>query len=526
MKSSLAKIRDQNVFDFFSMLIKVFVLVLIILMVCTIYAGLNDDKYVLEPLQVPKGLEEAGYTGTVIANHIQDKITDLKNSAQSSKSDSTQFEVNSNNDLNVQVMGLGVSSNSLVHQLRSLLGKRSNVISGELIDIDNQLQLTLRLTGKPSEKIIEPYELGSKGEALENIINSASESVLYYTDPYRLAVMQYRRGDQEEALKIIRYIIDERPNERKWGYLAWANLYQSNNDLERAERMLDKALELDPNFSLANTNMGWLAFRNEDYVGAIEHLSKNQASEDQKIGVYNGLALSHLRLGETEKAEAYYKKNVEVNSSEFWVYTNYSSFLINTKKDTAASLALLKLAEKNVERNADFYMVRAGSYAMKNKIDSALVFIDLALEYNPEHVPSLLYGGNILHGMKKDYVSAEKYLAKYVVAAAKQGYERGMIQNGYNTLAMNDYRLNQFDSALVHVDKAIELYSDNPYPWTTKAETYAFMNNHRKFYQYLDSALVRGFELQNYIEEEPYIRYKDEPRMISILNRKEEALKN
>jgi len=187
MKSSLAKIRDQNVFDFFSMLIKVFVLVLIILMVCTIYAGLNDDKYVLEPLQVPKGLEEAGYTGTVIANHIQDKITDLKNSAQSSKSDSTQFEVNSNNDLNVQVMGLGVSSNSLVHQLRSLLGKRSNVISGELIDIDNQLQLTLRLTGKPSEKIIEPYELGSKGEALEKIINSASESVLYYTDPYLLS---------------------------------------------------------------------------------------------------------------------------------------------------------------------------------------------------------------------------------------------------------------------------------------------------------------------------------------------------
>ncbi len=45
--------------------------------------GLDDDKYVLELLQVPIDLTDFGYPGVVIDNQIQDKITELKESTPS-----------------------------------------------------------------------------------------------------------------------------------------------------------------------------------------------------------------------------------------------------------------------------------------------------------------------------------------------------------------------------------------------------------------------------------------------------------
>ena len=52
------------------------------------------------------------------------------------------------------------------------------------------------------------------------------------------------------------------------------------------------------------------------------------------------------------------------------------------------------------------------------------------------------------------------------------------------------------------------------------------MNDHRKFKQYLDSAIVRGFVVSTLFKKESYRRYKDDPRVIKILDELKEGLKN
>jgi len=95
----------------------------------------------------------------------------------------------------------------------------------------------------------------------------------------------------------------------------------------------------------------------------------------------------------------------------------------------------------------------------------------------------------------------------------------------YNILAMSEYGIEEYDSAFVHVQMAIDIDTTNAVPYTTLAETHAFVGNHEAFYEAVAKAVKYGFDFAPYLLEEPYVRYKDDKRFLRLVKTKEEAEK-
>ena len=82
---------------------------------------------------------------------------------------------------------------------------------------------------------------------------------------------------------------------------------------------------------------------------------------------------------------------------------------------------------------------------------------------------------------------------------------------------MNDYRQQKYDSALVHARQAININPKVDYPYSTLAETNAYLGKVDSFYLNLEKATDRGFNLARYQNEEPYDRFKDQERFKKLL---------
>lgn len=86
-------------------------------------------------------------------------------------------------------------------------------------------------------------------------------------------------------------------------------------------------------------------------------------------------------------------------------------------------------------------------------------------------------------------------------------------------MAMIKYSIQEYDSALYYVDFAIGVDPQVAYPYTTLAETYAFMEQHESFYQSVEKALERGFNLSPFLQEAPYNRYEKDARFQALLRK-------
>lgn len=511
--------------DVFNFLIRVAVVVLIILLVHTIYKGLHQDGYSIQPIQAPKFYVDNGYSNIVIANRIQDEINQIKRIVNSSRRDSLQITTSNTKNLDVDVMGIGVSSHSLTDHLRDLLGIETKYIGGELTRLGPDISLTLRVYEKPVKKITETIITGQESEAFDKLMKSAAVQILLQIDPYYVSVMYYHDGEYEKAHELFRQMINDKSTDEKWAYLAWGNMAKKQRNKDLAIEKYKKSLELDPRFVLPIRNLAWTHFTDKDFEKAIHYFKRSYVIDRHNFGSVNGLASSNLALGNMEEAEKYYNINIKNHPDKLWSYGNYADMLLREKKDTTAAIQLYKKASVNVSHNDDYFLAQSGIYFFRGLQDSALLLINKAIEFNPNNVSALNILANFESRSNKDYIKAEQYIKQHVAALEKSSYDSYMKMSAYNSYAMNDYRLGKIDSAYVHVRKAISYLPEYGIPYTTLAEIYYLDGRINDFYKTFQKALDLGFEVREDLwNDEPYLSLKDDPKLRSMIEAS--ALKN
>lgn len=105
----------------------------IALLIFVIAEATFDKSPLVEPISVPKPLEEVGYTGTVIAQRLIDEIHVVGKQAKTSKN-RVLFKDESRVDslASLQLPSSSFSVRSVVSMMRSALGIRDNKIGGEI----------------------------------------------------------------------------------------------------------------------------------------------------------------------------------------------------------------------------------------------------------------------------------------------------------------------------------------------------------------------------------------------------------
>ena len=95
-------------------------------------------------------------------------------------------------------------------------------------------------------------------------------------------------------------------------YLAYS-LAELNKDLDRAEKLAMRAVQLDPTDAFIKDTLGWVYFQKGQYKKAVDYLEKAHKSLPD-VSVIADLGDAYLKLQQIEKAHQTFEKAIGVES--------------------------------------------------------------------------------------------------------------------------------------------------------------------------------------------------------------------
>ncbi len=487
--------------------------VLFAFLMVVIVRGLKEDGYKLQALQVPQNLEKAGYNGQVLALMMQDRVHELKMLANSRRDDSLDINVDVRPDLNLDVMGVGLSATSMIYHIKELLGRTTYTIGGNLLDLEQVLTLNVRMTDQEPFSAEVPYEEGRSREAINEIVDLGAKYVLGKTDPYRLAICYEREGDIPKSEDLIRKIIRDRPQDRKWAYNFWANIKHKLGDREKSYQYHRKAIEEDKDFILPIRGLAWKLHADKKYEEALAYFLRALEIDPKERSMDTGAAHCYRAMGKLDEADYHYRAFIEKFPENLYGYGNYSDFLMRYKEDTIGSADIWRQASENMGESGDLYLAQAAFQVMKGDSVEALRLGLQALDLEPDNIAVLTQMSKVYYNDIKDYNQSIIYSKRLVKLLEEESYDAWMIMSSYNYLALAEYEIAAYDSSIVHAKKAISYMPDNPFPWSTLAEAHLLKGDLDAFYEAIEKAISLGFDMDSYLNQHPYDRVKDQSRL-------------
>lgn len=496
-----------------SVILRIGTLFLIIMTVLLVFRIFKEEGYSIEGFSVPEGLSKNGFDGNVMARQLQDEYTLVKSEVKSIKTESFQSISGSEQaEMNISVMGFGISLRSIAFQLRELLGRKNNVIRCEITQADSALAVTMRMTNYASVTFISPPKLGERA-TFAYLNRKICEQILKNSDPYRLSLYFQRKGKYDEGIEIARKMLGENPEERHWAKIALGSAYQEMGQTALALKEFEEAAELSPNFALAYWRFALYYQQNGQDSLALPYLEKAlkiTPNEVQYLGIY-GSALNNLKR--FDESDRIFEKIVKLLPNDP-VWYSYWGGIKQKRGDIKGAKELFLLAAKHSLKINERLLNESYLAFLERDTVLGIKKSRQVLDYDPNNL-------SIIESLVQYYISKKQY--REITQLPKMTLnqmDKKIVQNYHNVLAMAFNMSGQKDSAFANVKIAIDVNPKNPVPFTTLAEVYAMNGDENKFYEILEKAFVLGFNPANLTPDDlPYSRFVGKKRYEDLLKK-------
>lgn len=510
---------------FTSLLLRLGALFLLVGLVVFLWRMLNYEGYNIQQFNVPKELAEKGFDGTVIARQLEDRYLWIKSIAVSVKEDSIQAVGDEQQpELNVDVLGVGLSLRSIGFHLRDLFGRKNNFIRGEITQADDTLALTLRMSGTMPERLEESLQPGVR-QAIDQLLLRAAEHLLKKTDPYRLAIYFNNEEQYEKGIETAKRMLIDRPSEEHWAYLAWGAILENQHQQEDALARFEMAIQAKPDFPLAWMRKGSLLAQMVRMQEAEECLAEAVRLKPDEPSYWNTYANLLSNNGRFEASDEAFQHMAALTEDEpGWMF-NWVDRLVSRGQMAEARSLLERVIVQADQRNNFSDQAYAKLFLAMLDRDSANID-----EYARIVVSGDLHNGFVLQMITRAYFNSKNYGEAIKVGKMINGLKNAadQKQRTYNLVAMAYNFSGQPDSALVYAQKSISIDTTADYPYSTLAECYHYLGNTPGFFHYLEVAFERGLStkiLQP--SDQPYDHYWNTPAFQELLKKYQEpALKD
>lgn len=500
--------------DISHILVRTAVLFLAVVVVLFAYRTFKDQGYIIEAFSVPQHLDASGFTGSIVAQRISDQVNSLKEEASSVKEDSIFLHNHNEPELNLAVMGVGISLRSVTFHLRSLFGRDNKTIGGEITKVGDQYELVLRMSGYPPQHFYLSEGSIKEASTIRQLINLGAEGVIKNTDPYRLAVVKYRRKQFDEALALTRYIIQKRPQETHWAYLAWGSILEKQGKREEAARKFQKAAHVKPDFALAYLRLSWIQQHLGLFPDAVHNMRQSVKYSPGNIDRINNLAWLLHWSKDYEGADSAFQKAITLAPEKAYLWTNWADSKLS-RGEIEEALELAEEAEKKAGESALKYAIKAMGALAKGDTLAGLKHAYTAFEIDPSE-------GFIMRSLARWHYEKGEY-EKVISIYQKANLGDKMSESQQQTLnytAMAYNHLGQHSNAFNTIRMAIGIDHSIGYPYSTLAETFAYTNQVDSFYYYLEQSFQLGMKTTSIdIDETPYNQYANDTRLSDLMNR-------
>ena len=481
------------------LVLKLGTLFLVSLFLLFIFRIFQDHGYVLEPFSVPQELEESGYTGQVIALRIQDELAELKGMIGSVKEDSLELKSN-NSDIDLSVLGLGLSLKSIAFQIREAMGKKNKTIRGEVTQLGGRLEIQIRMTGY--SKIVKEITLEDikKEAALDQLIRKGAEGILYQTDPYRLALLCRHEKRYEEGIDALRHLLRTNEKDAHWALLGWGAILDDQGKIEEAIEKYQKSVDVDPDFGLGWQRLAWKLQAKKEGKKAIEAMQKVVKLEPDSPWRKVSLAWMFFQNEMYEQADSTFELAIELATDKkerSSIMLSWTETMLN-REDLEGAKQLLEKYNSDLGESALSYLVKGMAAFTQN--DTAMTLYYLKEGFNID--PSMVYVVNAnLHSANyfKNYRDAINMFKK----VKWDKFQAMQKQQCYNQVALAYNMLGVYDSAHIIIQQTIEMLPGVGYPYSTLGETFAFEGQMDSCFFYIEKALKMGMSTDFLDKEHP-----------------------
>lgn len=504
-----------------SIVLKLGTLLLVILFLVFFLRLFKDQGYFIQAFSVPKQLEEQGYNGQVMAIRVQEKLEELKEQAGSVKEDSLQLKSNQQ-DIDLSVLGVGLSLRTLAFQIREALGRENKTLHGEITKIDNRYEAQIRMTGYPKITSVRFADPGKEVEALDLLFKDLAEGILYHTDPYRLALVLRQENRYDEAIQTIRRLLQTNPAEAHWAYLGWGAMLRELDDLDGAIEKYKKAVELKPDFTLPHINLAYIYQEQDSVELAISALRRSVALDPRNIARQNNLAWMLYTYHGLTKVDSLYtalmeheRNNPEAQSMAAITWAE----MVFQEGDFETATKILDDYYSMPGENVFSYLIKGVTAFAEQDTTRALNFFKEAFDLDPGSEVAINSNIGFAGMLNKD-----DHVISIYRKAHWEKVKRYQRMSSLNQVAMIFNYQEEHDSAMALINKVIAIDTMVGYPYTTLAETYFFKGQPDSCYYYLDKGLALGFNPVNIdYTMAPYDYLKDQLQFQRLLARYEKV---
>lgn len=184
-------------------------------------------------------------------------------------------------------------------------------------------------------------------------------------------------------------------------YLGSIREGKEKDVLQKTEEVYKKIISIEPTFPDPYYILGrWVYMPSSRWKEAEEALKKYSEISPYMDEAYILLGEIARKSGDGKKAEDYYKKAIEVNPSSFIAYSYLSDFY-KSNNETSKEIETYKVAIEKLPENHVFYQRLAKALMEKNELREALNVVNRALEISPLNPNIFLTKAKILLNIKK-----------------------------------------------------------------------------------------------------------------------------
>jgi tetratricopeptide (TPR) repeat protein len=224
----------------------------------------------LNAITVPETLSKAGFTSEVATQHLRDAIFTVQERAQTRMA---KTGVDINQDLaGITIPQTGVSLQSVAIALRSLMPGWQHEVSGEFVQLENEMLLRLRLNGRVIFSETTNNANPSSADALLGNLQGGAFSVVEKSQPFVAAAALYadgkKSGDLSAADREADHIITFFPaNDENviWAINLKGLIAIDRGDYTQAEAFFRKL----PQLPISHANLGNIYLRQQKLREAI-----------------------------------------------------------------------------------------------------------------------------------------------------------------------------------------------------------------------------------------------------------------
>jgi tetratricopeptide (TPR) repeat protein len=366
--------------NFYSFLLKLPWVVAILIVAAIVIHGLTEHATVIQPLSVPETLAKSGYTPEVAANRMRDALQEFVKSADTHMKSP---DIALHGELpDIVVPSVGISLDAIMSTIRTLLrSTRSRTVSGEIINVGDQLWLRVRLDGRQ----IYASDAGVDPKNPDQLLKLAAPAILKEIKPYIVAA-GLSDSSPDDALVMTDAILTQVPETDEnavWSHVLRGNIFTQRKEYSAAIDELNLAIQLDGTLAAPHVNLA-VVFVDQGFPQkGIDEYHKALAL-DPKFSIAHSYLGSVLHdIHKDDEAMAEFKEAIKDDPNSAFPYIGIGIILSAAGKDEEA-IAEYRKAIKIDPRSDDAHDNLGNALRATGHADEAIAEYRIAITINPK----------------------------------------------------------------------------------------------------------------------------------------------